>query len=52
MQVGDLQLPLVHGSVVFQKLNKTITAKLGCMTVVNIWQETVMYDELTINERQ
>ena len=26
--------------------------KLGCMTSINIWQDTVIYDELTINERQ
>ena len=25
--------------------------KLGCATSVNIWQESMEYDELTINER-
>ena len=30
----------------------SITSKLGCMTSVNIWQDSVVYDELTINERQ
>ena len=33
-------------------LNKSVAPKLGCMTSVNIWQDTVLYDELTINERQ
>ena len=32
--------------------NKSVALKLGCMTSVNIWQDTVLYDELTINERQ
>ena len=53
--VGDiLQLPPVNGSMVFQNIfcNKVIAARLDCMTSVNIWRETVKYDELTINERQ
>ena len=52
--VGDiLQLPPVNGSMVFQNnSNRVIAARLGCMTSVNIWKETVVYDELTINERQ
>ena len=52
--VGDLlQLPPVSGGLVFDQLNNTaILSKLGCMTSVNIWKETVLYDELTINERQ
>ena len=52
--VGDLlQLPPVNGRPVFEKVvRKAILAKLGCMMSVNIWQETVTYDELTINERQ
>ena len=37
----------------FEKINnRSITNKLGCMTSVNIWQDCVVYDELTINERQ
>ena len=37
----------------FEKVvRKAILAKLGCMMSVNIWQETVTYDDLTINERQ
>ena len=32
--------------------NKAVSLKLGCMTSVNIWHDTVVYDELTINERQ
>ena len=48
-----LQLPPVNGSMVFQNIsNKIIAARLGCVTVVNIWRESVVYDELTINERQ
>ena len=51
---GDLlQLPPVNGSMVFQNIsNKVIAARLGCVTAVNIWRESVVYDELTINERQ
>ena len=37
----------------FERINnKPLTTKLGCMTSVDIWQENVVYDELTINERQ
>ena len=52
--VGDvLQLPPVNGAPVFDRLtNKSVASKLGCMTSVNIWQDNVLYDELTINERQ
>ena len=52
--VGDiLQLPPVNGALLFEKIsNKSVAFKLGCMTSVNIWQVTVVYDELTINERQ
>ena len=52
--VGDiLQLPPVNGAPVFEKVsNKSVALRLGCMTSVNIWQETVLYEELTINERQ
>ena len=51
---GDLlQLPPVNGSMVFQNISNKITAtRLGCVTAVNIWRESVVYDELTINERQ
>eukprot|EP00731_Ephydatia_muelleri_P005830 Em0003g78a len=51
---GDLlQLPPVNGSMVFQNIsNKLIAARLGCVTAVNIWRESIVYDELTINERQ
>ena len=48
-----LQLPLVNGAPVFDKLNtKAVLSKLGCMTSVNIWKEPIVYDELTINEHQ
>ena len=52
--VGDiLQLPPVYGASVFERItNKSVATKLGCMTSVNIWQDTVLYDELTINERK
>ena len=52
--VGDiLQLPPVNGQPVFTRLdNKDVALRLGCLTSVNIWKETVVYDELTINERQ
>jgi hypothetical protein len=52
--VGDiLQLPPVNGAAVFEKINnRSVTTKLGSMTSVNIRQENVVYDELTINERQ
>ena len=52
--VGDLlQLPPVSGGLVFDRLNnKTVLSKLGSMTSVNIWKETVVYDELTINQQQ
>ena len=52
--VGDLlQLPPVNGASVFAGLtNKAVVIRLGCMTSVNIWKETIVYDELTINEGQ
>ena len=54
MLVGDiLQLPPVNGAAVIEKVsNKSGMTKLGSMTSVNIWQENVVYNELTINERQ
>ena len=52
--VGDLlQLPPVNGRPVFNKIsNKIVKTRLGAANAVNIWKETVEYDELTINERQ
>jgi len=52
--VGDiLQLPPVNGQPVFAKLEKkSIVNRLGCLTSINIWKDTVVYDELTINEHQ
>ena len=52
--VGDLlQLQPVNGSPVFERItNKTLSYKLGCAASVNIWRDSVIYDELTINERQ
>ena len=38
---------------VFDRVSqKAILHKLGSTTAINIWQEVVVYDELTINERQ
>uniref|UniRef100_A0A1X7VI11 ATP-dependent DNA helicase n=1 Tax=Amphimedon queenslandica TaxID=400682 RepID=A0A1X7VI11_AMPQE len=52
--VGDLlQLPPVNGRPVFNKIcNKLVKTRLGAANAVNIWKETVEYDELTISERQ
>uniref|UniRef100_A0A1X7TXZ5 ATP-dependent DNA helicase n=1 Tax=Amphimedon queenslandica TaxID=400682 RepID=A0A1X7TXZ5_AMPQE len=52
--VGDiLQLPPVRGKPVFDKVTaSTLKYRLGSMGAVNIWCDTVTYDELTINERQ
>ena len=51
--VGDLQLPPVSGSPVFERITtKLLLFKLGCATSVSIWRDSVVYDELTINERQ
>ena len=52
--VGDLlQLPPVNGNPVFEKITKkSLSFKLGCATSVNIWKDTVVYEELTINERR
>uniref|UniRef100_A0A1X7TCG3 DNA helicase Pif1-like 2B domain-containing protein n=1 Tax=Amphimedon queenslandica TaxID=400682 RepID=A0A1X7TCG3_AMPQE len=51
---GDLlQLPPVNGRPVFNKIsNQLVKTRLGAANAVNIWKETVEYDELTINERQ
>ena len=49
--VGDiLQLPPVNGTPVVPK--KVVSLRLGSIGSVNIWKEAVLYDELTINERQ
>lgn len=52
--VGDLlQLQPVNGNPVFESINKkTLCHRLGCATSINIWKDSVVYDELTINERQ
>ena len=54
MFVGDLlQLQPVNGNPVFQNITqKALLHKLGCTASVNIWRNSVAYDELTINERQ
>uniref|UniRef100_A0A1X7SM34 ATP-dependent DNA helicase n=1 Tax=Amphimedon queenslandica TaxID=400682 RepID=A0A1X7SM34_AMPQE len=45
--VGDLlQLPPVNGRPVFNKIsNKLVKTRLGAANAVNIWKETVEYDE-------
>ena len=52
--VGDLlQLQPVNGKPIFEKVTKkSLCLKLGCATCPNIWKDCVIYDELTINERQ
>ena len=52
--VGDiLQLQPVNGSPVFERVTqKSLTLRLGCAASINIWRDSVVYDELTINERQ
>ena len=48
-----LQLPSVNGNHAFEKITKkSLSFKLGCATSVNIWKDTVVYEELTINERK
>ena len=50
---NTLQLPPVIGSLVFSILcNKLIASRMGSIALVNIWKDTIVYDELTINERQ
>ena len=51
--VGDiLQLQPVNGSPVFERVTqKSLTLRLGCAASINIWRDSVVYDELTINER-
>ena len=37
----------------FERISqRSLTLKLGCATSINIWRESVVYDELTINECQ
>ena len=51
---GDfLQLQPVNGNPVFEGIaQKFLTLRLGCATSVDIWSNSVVYDELTINECQ
>ena len=52
--VGDLlQLQPVSGNPVLEKVStKSLLLQLGCAASTNIWNDSVVYDELTINERQ
>ena len=46
-------MPPVNGRPVFHKIsNKLVKTRLGAANAVNIWNKTVEYAELTINERQ
>ena len=47
--VGDiLQLPPVNAGAIFDTTTSNVVSlKLGCMTSINLWKETVVYDELT-----
>ena len=48
-----LQLEPVGGQAVFSAVPDTeVKYRIGCATSPNIWEETVVYDELTITERQ
>ena len=48
-----LQLQPVNGNPVFKTISqKSLTRRLGCAASINIWRDSVVYDELTINERQ
>ena len=51
---GDIQLQPVNGSAVFENIPKkhSYLLKLGCAASINIWRDSVTYDELTINDRQ
>ena len=43
----------MNGNQVFQNVTqKALLHKLGCTAPVNIWRDSVVYDELTINEWQ
>ena len=52
--VGDLlQLQPPSGNPIFEKISKkALLQQLGCAASVNIWKDSIVYDELTINERQ
>ena len=52
--VGDLlQLPPVKAEPVFETISKKeVVLKLNGLTAINFWRDSVVYDELTINERQ
>ena len=52
--VGDLlQLLPVEGEPVFAKVpQKDVASKLQGLTSVNLWKDSIVYDELTINKRQ
>ncbi len=52
--VGDLlQLQPVSGNPVLEKVStQSLLFKFGCATSVNVWHDSVVFDELTINERQ
>ena len=44
--------PMCGGPAFYTLTNKMVSSKPGCMASLNIWEETVAYDELTIIEHQ
>ena len=50
--VGDNCHQLMVDQYLIKISNKLVKTRLGAANAVNIWKETVEYDELTINERQ
>ena len=53
LSIGHCRRPPMNGNPVFQNITqKALLHKLGCTASVNIWRDSVIYDELTINERQ
>ena len=51
--VGDiLQLQPVNDSPVFERVSqKSLTLRLGCAMSINIWRDSVVYDQLTTSKK-
>ena len=49
--VGDLlQLQPANGNPIYERITqKSLAAKLGCIASINIWKDTLRYEELTEN---
>ena len=54
LTTSSLILPMnyIEKTTVEKIAKKSLSFKLGCAASVNIWRDSVVYDELTINERQ